>query len=513
MIELTNVVKTYDTGTRALNGVSLKIEDGEFVFLVGPSGSGKSTIIKILTAELQPTEGSVNVNGFALEKIRSRAIPYLRRTLGVIFQDFRLIENKSVYDNVAFAMRVIGAPEREIKKRVPYVLELVGLENKGRRLPNELSGGEQQRVAIARALVNNPSMIIADEPTGNLDPARSLEIMMLLEQINALGTTRSLSTALPSALSPSTRAKSSATEWMGIISMKKNNIGYLLREGFKGVFLHGFMSFAAICVTVACLIIMGTFSLILYNLHVMILDLEQENEILVYIDENYSEAKAKSVGSQINLISNVHEAKFVSRQQALDEFIDTQNDAALFDGIEADTLRDRFVVTLEDNSLITQTKEMLKQIDGVDEVSAHDEIANGFQTVQKVLNIAAMVIIVVLFVVSMFIISNTIKLAMYSRSQEIAIMKMVGATNSFIRLPFVVEGLILGFISSLVAFFLEWGLYDFLASKIAQIDTLQLITIVPFAECIEFVAIAYAITGFVVGVFGSMLSIRKFLRV
>ena len=189
MIELTNVVKTYDIGTKALRGVSMKIEDGEFVFLVGPSGSGKSTIIKILTAELEPTEGSVNVNGFQLEKIRSRAIPYLRRTLGVIFQDFRLIENKTVYDNVAFAMRVIGASEKEIKKRVPYVLELVGLENKGRRLPNELSGGEQQRVAIARALVNNPSVIIADEPTGNLDPARSLEIMMLLERINALGTT------------------------------------------------------------------------------------------------------------------------------------------------------------------------------------------------------------------------------------------------------------------------------------------------------------------------------------
>ena len=189
MIELTNVVKTYDIGTKALRGVSMKIEDGEFVFLVGPSGSGKSTIIKLLTAELAPTVGCVNVNGFQLEKIRSRAIPYLRRTLGVIFQDFRLIENKTVYDNVAFAMRVIGASEKEIKKRVPYVLELVGLENKGRRLPNELSGGEQQRVAIARALVNNPSVIIADEPTGNLDPARSLEIMMLLEQINALGTT------------------------------------------------------------------------------------------------------------------------------------------------------------------------------------------------------------------------------------------------------------------------------------------------------------------------------------
>jgi len=189
MIEFRNVVKVYETGSRALNGVSMKIEDGEFVFLVGPSGSGKSTIIKILTAELQPTSGSVFVNGFTLEKIRRSAIPYMRRTLGVIFQDFRLIENKSVYENVAFAMRVIGASEKEIRKRVPYVMELVGLENKSRRLPNELSGGEQQRVAIARALVNNPNMIIADEPTGNLDPARSLDIMRLLEQINALGTT------------------------------------------------------------------------------------------------------------------------------------------------------------------------------------------------------------------------------------------------------------------------------------------------------------------------------------
>ena len=189
MIDMINVTKTYETGTHALNGIDMHIDDGEFVFLVGQSGSGKSTIIKLLTAELAPTEGCVNVNGFQLEKIRSRAIPYLRRTLGVIFQDFRLIDNKSVYDNVAFAMRVIGAAEKEIKKRVPYVLELVGLENKGRRLPHELSGGEQQRVAIARALVNNPSVIIADEPTGNLDPARSLEIMMLLEQINALGTT------------------------------------------------------------------------------------------------------------------------------------------------------------------------------------------------------------------------------------------------------------------------------------------------------------------------------------
>ncbi len=189
MIDLINVTKTYETGTHALNGINMHIDDGEFVFLVGQSGSGKSTIIKILTAELKPTSGSVLVNGYKLESIKRSSVPYLRRTLGVIFQDFRLIENKTVYENVAFAMRVIGASGKEIKKRVAYVLELVGLENKARRYPNELSGGEQQRVAIARALINNPTMIIADEPTGNLDPARSFEIMLLLEKINALGTT------------------------------------------------------------------------------------------------------------------------------------------------------------------------------------------------------------------------------------------------------------------------------------------------------------------------------------
>lgn len=189
MIEFTDVVKSYSVGTQALRGVSMQIEDGEFAFLVGPSGSGKSTIIKLITGELRPTSGTVHVNGYSLERIRRREIPYMRRTVGVVFQDFRLIENKTVYENAAFVMRAIGAKEQEIRERVPYVLNLVGLETKSRRHPGELSGGEQQRLAIARALVNNPSTIIADEPTGNLDPARSLEIMSLLMEINNLGTT------------------------------------------------------------------------------------------------------------------------------------------------------------------------------------------------------------------------------------------------------------------------------------------------------------------------------------
>ena len=189
MIDFQNVTMVYDAGNRALDSVSLHIDDGEFVFLVGPSGSGKSTIIRLLTAELIPTSGSINVNGYQLERIKNRSIPYLRRTVGVIFQDFRLVRQKSVYENVAFAMRVVGAPEREIRSRVPYVLKLVGLEGREKRLPQELSGGEQQRVAVARALVNSPRLIIADEPTGNLDPAKSLELMLLLQKINELGTT------------------------------------------------------------------------------------------------------------------------------------------------------------------------------------------------------------------------------------------------------------------------------------------------------------------------------------
>ena len=170
-------------------GVSMRIDDGEFVFLVGPSGSGKSTIIKLITGEIAPSEGRLMVNGYNMNTIRPKQVPGMRRTLGVIFQDFRLIEKKTVEENLTFVMRVVGASPREIKKRIPYVLQLVGLDHKGDRLPSELSGGEQQRVAIARALVNNPSVIIADEPTGNLDPQRSLEIMMLLEKINELGTT------------------------------------------------------------------------------------------------------------------------------------------------------------------------------------------------------------------------------------------------------------------------------------------------------------------------------------
>ena len=190
MVEMKNVKVVYQSSdTVALDHVSMSIKEGEFVFLVGPSGSGKTTVMKLITGEIMANAGEIIVNDYDMRRIKRRKLPKMRRTIGAIFQDYRLIENMNVYDNVAFAMRVVGARSRDIRKRVPYVLELVGLDGREKRMPNGLSGGEQQRVAIARALVNNPRMIVADEPTGNLDPVRSLELMLLFEKINEMGTT------------------------------------------------------------------------------------------------------------------------------------------------------------------------------------------------------------------------------------------------------------------------------------------------------------------------------------
>lgn len=189
MIEFRNVSKVYNNGTEALHNINLKVEKGDFVFIVGSSGAGKSTFLKLITCEERPNSGQIIVDGVDISRIRKRKIPYIRRKMGMVFQDFRLIDHMTVYDNVAFAMHVVGAHPKTIKKRVPYILSLVGLQHKAKHYPTELSGGERQRVGLARALVNNPSMIIADEPTGNIDPALSFEIVDLLSEINRRGTT------------------------------------------------------------------------------------------------------------------------------------------------------------------------------------------------------------------------------------------------------------------------------------------------------------------------------------
>ena len=296
--------------------------------------------------------------------------------------------------------------------------------------------------------------------------------------------------------------------------MRINNLGYLLKEGIKGIFTHGFMSFAAVCVTVACLLIVGSFSILVYNVNIMVEELNQTNEILAYVDETLSEAEAKSVGTKINMIDNVLQADFIPREQALEEFIeDHKDEEEAFGGLDAKDLRHRFRVVLEDNHLIKETDAAIKNIPGVVKTHAEYEMAQGFSTIQDVLHIVSLGIIAVLLAVSLLIISNTVKLAMYDRKDEIGIMKMVGATNGFIRLPFIVEGFTLGMLGAALAFGLEWVMYDAMIVKISEVDALQLFKFVSFEQLLIPMIVTFAATGMFVGVVGSWTAIRKFMDV
>ena len=295
--------------------------------------------------------------------------------------------------------------------------------------------------------------------------------------------------------------------------MRLNNLGYLLKEGIKGIFTHGFMSFAAVCVTVACLVIVGSFSILAYNLDEMVQDLNRTSEILVYVDSELSDAEARSIGTKINLLDNVLQSTFVSREEALEDFIEDHDGDSAFSGVQASDLRHRYIVTLEDNLRMKQTDEQLKQLPGVAKTNAAYELAEGFTTIQNVLHIVSYAVIAVLLVVSLLIISNTVKLAMYDRKDEISIMKMVGATNGFIRLPFIVEGFTLGMIGAILAFGLEWVGYDAMVQKIGSVDSLQLFSLVPFQELLIPMVVVFASAGMFVGIVGSWTSIRKFMNV
>ena len=295
--------------------------------------------------------------------------------------------------------------------------------------------------------------------------------------------------------------------------MKMNNFGYLAKEGIRSIFSHGLMSFASVCVTVACMIIVGSFSILMYNLHIMVDELNQTNEVICYVDSAYTDAEAKSVHSRINMIDNVFRADYISREEALENFIEDHDNDAAFQGVDPQDLRHRIVVVLEDNSRMPETVALLEQVDGVALIDAEFELAEGFTTISSVLGLVSTGIIAILLIVSLLIISNTVKLAMYDRKNEIAIMKMVGATNGFIRFPFVVQGFFLGIIGAALAFGAEWFLYDGLVKKIAQVDALGLFNFVPFQELLLPMVLVFAAAGLFVGIFGSISAIRKFMDV
>lgn len=295
--------------------------------------------------------------------------------------------------------------------------------------------------------------------------------------------------------------------------MKMNNLGYLMKEGIRSIFSHGLMSFASVCVTVACLIIVGSFSILMYNLHLMVEDLNQTNEVICYVDSAYTNQEALSVHSKVNLIDNVFQANYVSREEALKNFVEDHDNDAAFQGVDPQDLRHRIVVVLEDNSRMKETVALLEKVDGVVMVDAEFELAEGFTTISSVLGLVSTGIIAILLIVSLLIISNTVKLAMYDRKNEIAIMKMVGATNGFIRFPFMVQGFFLGIIGAALAFGCEWFLYDGLITNIAEVDALGLFHFVPFGELLVPMVVVFGAAGLFVGVFGSISAIRKFMDV
>ncbi|WP_295619947.1 permease-like cell division protein FtsX [uncultured Intestinimonas sp.] len=291
---------------------------------------------------------------------------------------------------------------------------------------------------------------------------------------------------------------------------------YHLREGFHSIFTHGLMSFAAVCMIVACLVIMGSFSLVAVDLDRTLGDLESENEFIAYIDDSLTTEQAKAVQKNIERIPNVASAEFVDKVQALEDYkarySDTEN-AALFEGLPDDTLRDRYEIRVTDIEQMARTVEQVRQVSGVADVSAAIDVAQGFVTVRNMAGAVAWVLIILLLVISLFIIANTTKLATFHRREEIAIMKMCGATNWFVRWPFVFEGMILGLIGAVVAFFLQWGIYSLIVQAVEEAGALQLIYIVPFRELAVRVAGAFAAAGLLIGALGSLLAIRKFLQV
>ena len=295
---------------------------------------------------------------------------------------------------------------------------------------------------------------------------------------------------------------------------KNHDFTYFISEGISNMFAHGFMSFAAIGITVACLLIMGTFSLVAVNANATLSRLEDENQVLAFVDDTLTEAQARALEEDILAVPNVTDVEFISRDVAWESFIEDYPEIeALAGDMDSSTLRHRFTIYMDDLSLMSKTAELIEDIPGIGNVNAYQELSDGFITIRNIATIISVALIAILFLVSVFIIANTIKLTTFDRREEIAIMKMVGATNGFIRWPFVYEGILLGLLSAVVAFFLQWGLYGLITRGIATNDLFSIIQIVPFGSLWYAVALIFAGAGIVIGVGGSLSAIRQFLKV
>ena len=529
MITLENVSKSYAKGQPALNDVSLHIDKGEFVFIVGNSGSGKSTLIKLLLKELEPTSGTIIVNDQNLGKMKRRKVPKYRRGVGVVFQDFRLLKDRNVYENVAFAQRVIERPNRVIKKRVPEILTLVGLAEKYKSFPRELSGGEQQRVALARALVNRPNILLADEPTGNLDPKNSLEIMKLLEEINERGTTVLVVTHNREIVN--SFRKRVITMRKGVIVsdeeeggyLEDSTIGYSAKQGIKNIWRNIMFSAASIATMTACIFLFGLFFSLLINFRYIVKNAEEGVAVTVLFDDGVDQATINSIGEQIKAYKGVTKVEYVSAEEAWDEwskqyFGDTELASEMAEGFKNDNpLANSSSYSVYVDKIEHQDA-LVKYIEGLDGVREVNQLKGATQTLSSfntLLTYISVAIILILLCVAVFLISNTVAIGISIRKEEIGIMKLIGATNFFVRAPFLIEGMIIGLIGAIIPLVLLFVMYkkviEYVLTKFSMLSSVvQFMSVTQVFEVLTPVAL---ILGMGIGLFGSVITIRKHLRV
>ena len=494
IIEMRDVVKKYDNGTTALRGVSVSVQPGEFVYIVGPSGAGKSTFIRALYREVKIEKGSLTVAGFNLVKIKKKDVPLLRRSVGVVFQDYKLLPKKTVYENIAYAMEVIGEGRRNIKKRVMEVLDLVGLKHKVRSFPNELSGGEQQRIAIARAIVNNPKVLIADEPTGNLDPDNSWEIMNLLERINLQGTT---------------------------VLMAH------LFESLKSLKRNGWMTVAAVSSVMITLTLVAIFASVIFNTAKLATDIENNVRVMVYIRKDVAdnsetiEKEGQTVTNNdyhkvynaLKGMSTVKSVTFSSKEEQYEKLTETMGDNwKIFEG-DANPLYDAYIVDTNTPSDVKTVAEEAKKIEGVSEVQDGGANTERLFKLASFIRVWGLVIAGLLIFIAVFLISNTIRITIISRSREIQIMRLVGAKNGYIRGPFLLEGAFIGLLGATLPSVLVFVVYQMVYQSVNKSlvgQNLSMISPEVFSPLM--IALLFVI-GIFIGSIGSGISMRRFLKV
>ena len=538
MIDFEHVSKQYKHNAKpALEDVNFHVDDGEFVFLLGHSGAGKSTLLKLILREETPTEGRVLVNGQDVARLRRRKIPYLRRQMGIIFQDFRLIPTMTVYENIAFAMHVTNIGHKQIKERVNYMLELVHLEDKAKVYPDLLSGGEQQRVAVARALAHAPKLVIADEPTGNIDPELSLEMMELLERVSEMGITVLVVTHEHELVRHFDRRVVTLSGGHIIsdvptgsmiphppvdpkkLEMKPSTFGFLVVRGVRNLGKHWAMTIACIASLSVCMTLNTFATLAEVNVDSMVNYLGQQNEMVVYVDPEADDATIQSVGERITATPGVSRVQYMSKEDVLNQYRGYMADyAVLLDEFENDNpFKANYRVSLADLSQMQAMSQNFQSIPGVYSVTAPIEMTQTFVEVQQAVTKVGQIVILVLMAVSIITVGSTIRLSVFARRREIEIMKYVGATNHLVTLPFFVEGLTMGLISGAITSVAGIFGYAYIvqaSSTLGGLWQLLMGTAMVPVDAVWPTILTYSLAGgALVGALGSMFSIRKHLNV